>query len=1435
MVDPSPSGDACQRATSRSELRIFISYRRGDNPAEAHLLRARLLEQRFAPDKVFIDVEQIAGRNYPQQIEQAIGACDVLLGVVGPQWLEIPDAESRRLDDSRNVARREIEAAMERGVTVIPVLVAEARMPDAEKVPESLQAFVLNQALRVSPDPGGYDRLFARLDEVAREKAQEEFSNVGQQNQSFVGRESLLTRINAELNSRDSGAAIIAIVGLPAMGKTQLALEYAHRHSAEYRIVWSIPAEDRTSCTARFSALSRPLKLAPRPGQDQVGAVRAALEETEGWLLILDNVKDEADVEDVIPRTGGHVLLTSQRARWNVLDAVIVQVDVLTEDEAVALLQKRAPRGSESDLRRLAEALMRIPLALEQASAAMKSSRMSVEAYLDRLRDSAPELLRRGAPPDYEKTLIKTWRIALDDMEQAAGHRAPGALELLSLCAFLAPDNIPLRAFEKHANVLPEPVTTTVAKPLARTDAVALLADYSHLRWQDDGTVTADSVSLHRSVQYFVRERLDEAGRLKWGTAAVDVVLAAFPEDPSDVSNWESCEVLLPHAQTALQRGAELGLPPLNRARLFDRLGVFQQSRAQFSEADDAFKAALEMLDVADREQRATAATIGTHLGGLLAELGDFDAAYEHHRHALAVHEEICGEESREAAEDRLNLGMVLIERDDLAAAGDQLKKALQARINLYGPNDPAVIGCLNSLIALSFRLGNLLDARRYLQRVLAARAALGQRDHPEAVWFRFLEDHLFGDQAEQTAFSRLDEVITVAERAYSEDHPELAAIRQWLADDFLQAADIDHAEENYRRALEIDERAYGADHWKVARDLLRVFLVLAVRDRTDDARQVLIRAVSVLQRARIVFAGRSPSRRHDVSTFVLAKFDEALDSLAIIYAAVGPFDRICAIIGDTFGRDSLLYGSALEHLGVELHESGHSEYVESSLRVLNDARLIFENHYGGGHRRVARCLRNYAAAQSRRGDIEGATRSCAAALAILDSDDRSNQIELMDVLTTFYPVLIRRQERAGMRAAELATKRAPEAEAVEHPEPPRYTASGILERALHLATSSVGIGPLMRFATALSAAAQFEHALEPHELVVSMLRDAYGDDRPIVADWLDRKGSVLVELGRFDAAIDSYDEALAIHRSHFGPDHQLVAEDLYRRSLALARLGDAAGAANSLELSLAILQRSEPADAKLISDIKLGRWMSVGDAAGALDTAERLYELGYARTRETPGAGEFRARLGCIAALRGDQQGALAHFRACASQHVGDGGQDPVWTVVRGASPAAHRAADRKRLLAALSTLRKDPSMSQYLREFQPQLTAVMPGDWRAKESITLIAPDGQANVISSSEPLDPTMDSNQYAETQGNLLRRDFPDYEEIEMEEIDIYGDRRGFIRHFEWTPPDGVRVSQIQLYYAEDGRGYTATATTPTSNFGRVEVELRHLLSGLRIAP
>jgi hypothetical protein len=152
--------------------RIFISYRREETAYPAGWLYDRLAEH-FGGGQVFKDVDSIElGDDFVEVITRAVGACDVLLALIGPEWLTITDAQGqRRLDNPADFVRLEIEAALTRNVRVIPILVDGASMPHSADLPETLARLVRRQALELSPSRFAFDsgRLLKVLDRTLAE------------------------------------------------------------------------------------------------------------------------------------------------------------------------------------------------------------------------------------------------------------------------------------------------------------------------------------------------------------------------------------------------------------------------------------------------------------------------------------------------------------------------------------------------------------------------------------------------------------------------------------------------------------------------------------------------------------------------------------------------------------------------------------------------------------------------------------------------------------------------------------------------------------------------------------------------------------------------------------------------------------------------------------------------------------------------------------------------------------------------------------------------------------------------------------------------------------------------------------------------------------------------------------------------------------------
>jgi hypothetical protein len=138
--------------------RVFISYRREETAYAAGWLFDRLAD-RFGRAQIFKDIDSIQlGDDFVEVINSAVGSCDVLLALIGDQWLTITDKHGNaRLDNPDDFVRLEIEAALTRDVRVIPILVGRAGMPRAEELPSSLAKLVRRNALELSPSRFEFD------------------------------------------------------------------------------------------------------------------------------------------------------------------------------------------------------------------------------------------------------------------------------------------------------------------------------------------------------------------------------------------------------------------------------------------------------------------------------------------------------------------------------------------------------------------------------------------------------------------------------------------------------------------------------------------------------------------------------------------------------------------------------------------------------------------------------------------------------------------------------------------------------------------------------------------------------------------------------------------------------------------------------------------------------------------------------------------------------------------------------------------------------------------------------------------------------------------------------------------------------------------------------------------------------------------------------
>jgi hypothetical protein len=145
-------------------VRIFVSYRRSDVGGYAGRLHDVLVD-RLGPAGVFFDVTAIdAGRDFADEIDEALAGSDAVLAVIGPGWLTAAGPDGvQRLSKPDDFVRTELGRALAANIRVVPVLVGGATLPVAAALPADLAELVDRQAVTI------HDEAFRRdVDDLLR-------------------------------------------------------------------------------------------------------------------------------------------------------------------------------------------------------------------------------------------------------------------------------------------------------------------------------------------------------------------------------------------------------------------------------------------------------------------------------------------------------------------------------------------------------------------------------------------------------------------------------------------------------------------------------------------------------------------------------------------------------------------------------------------------------------------------------------------------------------------------------------------------------------------------------------------------------------------------------------------------------------------------------------------------------------------------------------------------------------------------------------------------------------------------------------------------------------------------------------------------------------------------------------------------------------------
>ncbi|MFC0528943.1 FxSxx-COOH system tetratricopeptide repeat protein [Phytohabitans kaempferiae] len=361
-------------------------------------------------------------------------------------------------------------------------------------------------------------------------------------NPGFTGRAEVLKLIETRMVGEPWQPLIL--YGLGGVGKTQLAVEYLHRHADKYDLVWWITAEERSQATASLAALGERQDWPISRDMGQTVSMVLSRLEAGGlrWLIIFDNAGSPDDLLSLVPTMGGHVIVTTRDAAW--LDrGRPVEVDVFTRRESIELLRARGHEIDFDDADQLADRLGDLPLALEQVAAMQSATRTRVQEYLRQLDERAVSLLAAARPGDYQATVATAFAVAADRVREESS----AAAQLLELLSCLGAEPISLSLLRSASGQLPPPLGRMLDQPVPLNDAIWLLRRYGLIKVLDEG----QTLQVHRLVQTIVRDTRPAESRGQAFTSACQLLAEANPCNPTEPLTWDMYAQIGPHLRPA--------------------------------------------------------------------------------------------------------------------------------------------------------------------------------------------------------------------------------------------------------------------------------------------------------------------------------------------------------------------------------------------------------------------------------------------------------------------------------------------------------------------------------------------------------------------------------------------------------------------------------------------------------------------------------------------------------------------------------------------------------------------------------------------------------------------------------------------------------------------------------------------------------------------
>lgn len=639
-------------------------------------------------------------------------------------------------------------------------------------------------------------------------------NNLPPDNKMFTGRISILKDLERELQ-HTSIACTYVLSGLGGVGKTQIAIQYAHKYKEKHLLIWMVNAETSSTIEQSFAALASQLKISfyDQPLHEKVKAALEYLRNNRGWLLIFDNVEHPRDIRDYLVDGGQH-LITSRYIDWIEL-AQVFPIDVFLEHEATTFLFNRLKSVHVEEAKELAEELGYLPLALAQAASYIVKARLDVPEYLFEFREMRQQLWNaEDATLHYNKnpeqgTIATTWNLTLAYLKESQ-------LEIedfLNICAFMAADNIPVQLFYKNVESLPETLQTVFSDKKTGDTLLKKLHDYSLISLDNTKAV----FSIHRLVQMVIRDSVVYSPLL----LVTELLRDSFCFDESTPFNtWNTFTLLVNHGEQVLKYWKNVATVPLAAGVLARVLGDFYMHHiGDINKAKSHYLYALAITERYQTERSIAYIDSVQSYATWLFKMGKHEEANKKFEQMLTLVASVLGKENQwylYAMTAKASFTRIALRDDSLAADMYQNIISVGEKLDIFHEFPFRYIDNLEGYAGALGELQRYQEAETLYQKALQVyEKNFDTTEHPRYAQILIgLAELLRKIPHLEQAEVYYKQAINIRAKTVGENHPDNAAYLINLGNWFIDSENYQQAKVYFKQAEQLICNVIGEKHW---------------------------------------------------------------------------------------------------------------------------------------------------------------------------------------------------------------------------------------------------------------------------------------------------------------------------------------------------------------------------------------------------------------------------------------------------------------------------------------------------------------------------------------------------------------------------------------------------------------------------------------------